>query len=158
MRGGLYRCLPSRLALAAASLSCGCHAQLDGTGVPQEKEIFIHNLLVPIQIIIVMMRWTGPAPWEFEFPLPGSSTSTFQGYLDHQKLLLPQDFLQWDPCVGPLSGSSQGSYCRVLGGGTFMGSPPKGILGVRVGLDHVELNLTPYTPHQAWPNSLHPTS
>jgi len=27
--------------------------------------------------IIVMMRWTGLAPWEFEFPFPGSLTSTF---------------------------------------------------------------------------------
>ena len=26
---------------------------------------------------IVMIRWTGLAPWEFEFPFPGSLTSTF---------------------------------------------------------------------------------
>jgi len=25
-----------------------------------------------------MIRWTGLAPWEFEFPSPGSLTSTFQ--------------------------------------------------------------------------------
>ena len=24
-----------------------------------------------------MVRWTGLAPWEFEFPFPGSLTSTF---------------------------------------------------------------------------------
>ena len=24
-----------------------------------------------------MIGWTGPAPWEFEFPFPGSLTSTF---------------------------------------------------------------------------------
>ena len=24
-----------------------------------------------------MIRWTGLAPWEFEFPFPGSLTSTF---------------------------------------------------------------------------------
>ena len=24
-----------------------------------------------------MMKWTGLAPWEFEFPFPGSLTSTF---------------------------------------------------------------------------------
>ena len=24
-----------------------------------------------------MIRWTGLAPWEFKFPLPGSLTSTF---------------------------------------------------------------------------------
>jgi len=27
--------------------------------------------------IIVMIKWTGLAPWEFEFPFPGSLTSTF---------------------------------------------------------------------------------
>ena len=26
-----------------------------------------------------MIRWTGLAPWEFEFPFPGSLTSTFVG-------------------------------------------------------------------------------
>ena len=25
----------------------------------------------------MMIRWTGLAPWEFEFPFPGSLTSTF---------------------------------------------------------------------------------
>ena len=35
------------------------------------------NLLVRIHLIIVMIRWTGLAPWEFEFPFPGSLTSTF---------------------------------------------------------------------------------
>jgi len=25
-----------------------------------------------------MIRWTGLAPWEFEFPFPGSLTSTFR--------------------------------------------------------------------------------
>jgi len=43
----------------------------------QEREFFIDNLLVRIQFIIVMIRWTGLAPWEFEFPFPGSLTSTF---------------------------------------------------------------------------------
>ena len=28
-------------------------------------------------MIIVIIRWTGFAPWEFEFPFPGSLTSTF---------------------------------------------------------------------------------
>ena len=32
---------------------------------------------VRIHFIIVMIRWTGLAPWEFEFPFPGSLTSTF---------------------------------------------------------------------------------
>ena len=26
-----------------------------------------------------MIRWTGLAPWEFEFPFPGSLASTFLG-------------------------------------------------------------------------------
>ena len=42
-----------------------------------EREFFIDNLLVRIHYIIVMIRWTGLAPWEFEFPFPGSLTSTF---------------------------------------------------------------------------------
>jgi len=43
----------------------------------REREFFIDNLLVRIHCIIVMIRWTGLAPWEFEFPFPGSLTSTF---------------------------------------------------------------------------------
>ena len=62
---------------------------------------FVDNLLVRVHLITVMMRWTGLAPWEFEFPSPGSLTSTFlyrcwstlataprnavQGYLAHKK-------------------------------------------------------------------------
>jgi len=42
-----------------------------------EREFFIDNLLVRIHFIIVMIRWTGLAPWEFGFPFPGSLTSTF---------------------------------------------------------------------------------
>jgi len=32
---------------------------------PTEKEFFIDNLLVRIHFIIVMIKWTGLAPWEF---------------------------------------------------------------------------------------------
>ena len=35
------------------------------------------SVLVRIHFIIVMIRWTGLAPLEFEFPFPGSLTSTF---------------------------------------------------------------------------------
>jgi len=42
-----------------------------------EREFFIDNLLARIHCIIVMTRWTGLAPWEFEFPFPGRLTSTF---------------------------------------------------------------------------------
>ena len=34
----------------------------------RESELFIDNLLVRIHFIIVMIRWTGLAPWEFESP------------------------------------------------------------------------------------------
>ena len=37
----------------------------------------IDNLLVRIHFTIVMIRWTGLAPWELEFPFPGSLTATF---------------------------------------------------------------------------------
>ena len=47
--------------------------------IPQ-RETFIDNLLVRIHFIIIMIRWTGLAPWEFEFPFPGSLTSTFLGF------------------------------------------------------------------------------
>jgi len=42
--------------------------------LPPETEFFIDNLLVRIHFIIVMIRWTGLAPWEFEFPFPGSQS------------------------------------------------------------------------------------
>ena len=44
---------------------------------PRTREFFLDNLLVRIHFIILMSRWTGLAPWEFEFPFPGSFTSTF---------------------------------------------------------------------------------
>ena len=47
----------------------------------REREFVIDNLLVRIHLIIAMIRWTGLAPWEFEFPFPGSLTSTLrEGY------------------------------------------------------------------------------
>ena len=44
-----------------------------------ERQFCIDNLLVRIHFIIVMIRWTGLAPWVFGFPFPGSLTSTFLG-------------------------------------------------------------------------------
>ena len=44
-----------------------------------ERVFSTNNLLVRIHLIIAMIRWTGIAPWEFEFPFPGSLTSTFLG-------------------------------------------------------------------------------
>ena len=46
-----------------------------------ERHELIDNLLVRIHFIIVMIRWTGLAPWEFEFPFSGSLTPTFLGDL-----------------------------------------------------------------------------
>jgi len=48
-----------------------------------EKEFFIDNLPVRIHFIIVMIRWTGLAPWEFEFPFSGSLISNFLVALGH---------------------------------------------------------------------------
>ena len=45
----------------------------------KDGEFFVDNLMVRIHYIIVMMRWTGLAPWEFEFPFLGSLTSDFPG-------------------------------------------------------------------------------
>ena len=42
----------------------------------EESELFIDNQLVRIHLII---ETTGLAPWKFEFPFPGSLTSTFLG-------------------------------------------------------------------------------
>jgi len=59
----------------------GLIGQLSGMEVGlrgyREREFFIDNLLVRIHFIIVMIRWTGLAPWVFEFPFSGSLTSTF---------------------------------------------------------------------------------
>ena len=51
-----------------------CHGR---GGSPRERAFFIHNLLVRLHFIIVMMRWTGLTPLDFDFFFPGSLTSTF---------------------------------------------------------------------------------
>jgi hypothetical protein len=54
-------------------------SRANGTGLPPppplEREFFTDNLLVRIHFIIVMIRWTGLAPWEFRSPFPGSLAS-----------------------------------------------------------------------------------
>ena len=42
-----------------------------------ERDFLIDNLLVRIHFIVLMIMWTGLAPWEFEFSFPGSLISTF---------------------------------------------------------------------------------
>ena len=44
--------------------------------VKRGREFFIDNLLARIHFIIVIIRWAGLVPWEFEFLFPGSLTST----------------------------------------------------------------------------------
>jgi hypothetical protein len=51
------------------------HAEASLCG--REREFLIGNLLVRIHCIIVMITWTGLAPWEFEFLFSGSLTCTF---------------------------------------------------------------------------------
>jgi len=59
---------------------CVCPAGMPDAWCRAERVFFIDNLLVRIHFIIVMIRWTGLAPWKFEFPFLGSiyrPTSTF---------------------------------------------------------------------------------
>ena len=42
-----------------------------------DGEFFIDNLLVRIHFIIVMIRWTGLAPWQVEFPFPAGGRIPF---------------------------------------------------------------------------------
>ena len=46
------------------------------------RELFVDNLLVRIHFITVMIRWTGLAPWEFEFSLTGSLHLPSQDWSD----------------------------------------------------------------------------
>ena len=50
----------------------------------------IDNLLVRIHVIILMIRWFGLAPWEFEFPFAGA---------------LPDDRRGGQGCLGQAEGS-----------------------------------------------------
>ena len=43
---------------------------------------FIDNLMVRIHFIIVMMRWTSLAPWEFEFPFSDSLEFTLKQVIE----------------------------------------------------------------------------
>ena len=57
-------CVPLRAAVARLAR----HATWSHTtSKPLEREFFIDNLLVRIHFIIVMIRWTGLAPWKFDF-------------------------------------------------------------------------------------------
>ena len=43
-----------------------------------ERNFLIENLLVRVHFTIVMIIWTGLVLWDFEFPFPGSLTSSLQ--------------------------------------------------------------------------------
>ena len=63
-----------------------------------EREFFIDNLLVRIHLIIVMIRWTGLAPSEFEFPFPGSLTSAFLAVTTRSDC---KNVSRWIGCAAP---------------------------------------------------------
>ena len=54
------------------------YPQTCGDCQTRERESFIDNLVVQNDFIIEMIRSTGLASWEFEFPFPGSLASTFR--------------------------------------------------------------------------------
>ena len=56
---------------------CAIHVFVRQRSSVCEREFFIDNLLVRIHFIIEMIRWTGLAPWEFEFPFLVSLIFTF---------------------------------------------------------------------------------
>ena len=45
--------------------------------LPGEREFIVDNLLVRIHFTIVMIWWTGLAPWEFEHLFSGSHTPIY---------------------------------------------------------------------------------
>jgi len=63
-----------------------------------------------------MIRWTGLAPWEFEFPFPGSRTSTFLVGRSHLRAHPPSRSRR--PAMQSISCLTPGSDCarpRLLG-------------------------------------------
>ena len=68
-------------ARGAGCTTCSCARPSPSDSSPRDcrkREFFIDNLLVRIHFTIETIWWTGLAPWEFEFPFPGSLTSTFK--------------------------------------------------------------------------------
>jgi len=71
---------PCRQAATATSRPSGPNSNSVALGFETpaaEREFLIENLLVRTHCIIGRIWWTGLAPWEFEFPFPGSRISTF---------------------------------------------------------------------------------
>jgi len=68
------------------------------------------SLLTTYWSIIMMIRWTGLAPWEFEFPFPGSLTSTFLMQVHPQLSTLSPEI--WNLNPGTLPGRHGGMQVR----------------------------------------------
>jgi len=66
------QCDPPRL-ISSVRAEAAHNPSLAAALEVHSRELFIDNLLVRIHFIIVMIRWTGLAPWEFEFPCTGLS-------------------------------------------------------------------------------------
>ena len=67
----------------------GMKAKIKDVRAERERDFFAGNLLVRIRLIIVMIRWIGLAPWEFEYHYPGSLASTFLGTREIPSSLRP---------------------------------------------------------------------
>ena len=59
-----------------------------------DRDLFVGNLWIRVNFIIVTIRWTGLAPWKFELPFPGRPTSTFPKHL--------VDLLLFDSCTASI--------------------------------------------------------
>jgi len=90
-----------------------------------EREFLIDNLLVRIHFIVMMIGWTGLVPWEFEFPFPGSLTST--SLVDRKSCRRPQKLRMYSaaPHLPPEAGRSDrqlfptvnfSRFCRICNG------------------------------------------
>ena len=70
----------------------------------REREFFIDNLPVRIHFIIMMIRWSDLAPWEFEFSFPGpAGVLAVVGYhdVDHQMTLTITLTIKCPSSAGP---------------------------------------------------------
>jgi len=78
-RGGLV-CKAHRLFVSLNSMLESNQEEEESAALPPVNiEFFIVNLLVRIHFIIVMIRWTGLAPWEFYFPFPEAHREAVPG-------------------------------------------------------------------------------
>ena len=121
----------------------------DLNGFLGEREFFIDNLLVRIHLIIEMIWWTGLAPWEFEFPFPGSPAWASRICIKSHKN---------KESLGTLSRTTQspmwGYPVLVLGAISSFLEPFRGRLSPKV--DNVSKELTLRYPHEGpwvvgWP-------